>query len=207
MRDRYLGSGPEFESEPGSNELVLRNNLGITTPEELEDAEATLLDDLYSVIFQDHFPNRRIYVEDILGWHGAWLDTLYDWAGRLRTANVSKGGFAFAISAQVPALLSDFQAGFLDRHTPCHGISRDQLVQALAEVHVEFILIHPFREGNGRIARLLADIMVTQAGWAPLDYAAWNEDRTLYYTAIQHGLAGDYELIAQLFDTALGKLP
>jgi len=37
---------------------------------------------------------------------------------------------------------------------------------ALAEVHAELILIHPFREGNGRLARLLALLMALQAGFA-----------------------------------------
>jgi cell filamentation protein len=38
------------------------------------------------------------------------------------------------------------------------------LIRGLAEIHVEFVLIHPFREGNGRIARLLADVMACLAG-------------------------------------------
>lgn len=46
----------------------------------------------------------------------------------------------------------------------------DQLLNALSSAHVELILIHPFREGNGRIARLLSDVMAVQAEIGPLDY-------------------------------------
>jgi cell filamentation protein len=61
------------------------------------------------------------------------------------------------------------------------------LIRGLAEVHVEFVLIHPFREGNGRIARLLADVMACQAGIGPLDYSEWDRQRDLYFAAIRAG--------------------
>ncbi len=49
-------------------------------------------------------------------------------------------------------------------------MSREQVIEAIATVHVELILIHPFREGNGRLSRLLADVMAVQAGFQSLDY-------------------------------------
>jgi cell filamentation protein len=52
---------------------------------------------------------------------------------------------------------------------------------------VEFVLIHPFREGNGRIARLLCDVMACQAGIGPLDYSARDQQRDLYFAAIRAG--------------------
>jgi len=48
---------------------------------------------------------------------------------------------------------------------------------------VEFILIHPFREGNGRLSRLLADVMAVQSGRGPLDYSGWNEHKATYIQA------------------------
>lgn len=42
---------------------------------------------------------------------------------------------------------------------------------SLGIVHVEFIIIHPFREGNGRVARLLANLMALQARRSILNYA------------------------------------
>jgi hypothetical protein len=41
----------------------------------------------------------------------------------------------------------------------------------LAEVHAELILVHPFRDGNGRLARLVALLMALQAGLPPLDFS------------------------------------
>jgi cell filamentation protein len=52
----------------------------------------------------------------------------------------------------------------LAKHIPCAGMDDARLVRALAWTHAEFILIHPFREGNGRLARLLNTMMALQAG-------------------------------------------
>ncbi len=57
----------------------------------------------------------------------------------------------------------------LRKYTPCLFESRDKLIQALAEVHVELMLVHPFREGDGRLRRLLATLMALQAGLPVLD--------------------------------------
>jgi Fic/DOC family len=80
--------------------------------------------------------------------------------------NVKKDEFPFAAAAQIPKLMADFEEGPLRRHTPCRPTSIDGLAAALAEVHVELVLIHPFREGNGRAARILAVLMGLQAGVA-----------------------------------------
>ena len=77
------------------------------------------------------------------------------------------------------------------------------LADAIAVCHVELILIHPFREGNGRVSRLLADVMAVQAGHGPLDYSGWDEDKTAYFTAIQCGVGMDYAPMRALVSVAL----
>ena len=66
-------------------------------------------------------------------------------------------------------------------------------------VNVELILIHPFREGNGRIARLLCDVMAFQAEIGPLDYTEWDRSPGEYFAAIQAGHGRDLEPMQQLF--------
>lgn len=80
----------------------------------------------------------------------------------------------------------------------------DELASALGIVHVEFIIIHPFREGNGRVARLLANLMALQAGRSILNYAPI--DRTInpigygdYIKAIHKGVELDYKMIQNIF--------
>lgn len=80
----------------------------------------------------------------------------------------------------------------------------DQLMQALAITHVELILIHPFREGNGRLSRLLADVMAVQAGREPLDYSAWETHKSAYISAIHHGVSRDYAPMRRCMAQAMG---
>lgn len=110
----------------------------------------------------------------------------------------------FAAAAQVPTLLSKLDADWLHKQTPCCGMSHDEAIRAIAEIHVELILIHPFREGNGRIARPLADAMAYEAGIGLLDYSDWDEHKTAYIAAIHAGLEGNYEPMVERVRRAAG---
>jgi len=61
-------------------------------------------------------------------------------------------------------------------------------------------LIHPFREGNGRIARVLSTLMVLQAGLPLLNFGLISgEKKKEYFEAIQAGLDKNYEPMEKLF--------
>jgi len=203
MTDRYQVTGLEGHFEPGSDDQVLANKQGITDPNEMDDLELALLHDLYELVLGNEFPNRSLRVADLKTWHRRWLGNVYRWAGQERTVNLSKGGLPFAASTQIPTLLEQFERECLNRFTPCYGSSSDALVNAIATTHVEFILIHPFREGNGRLGRLLADVMAAQAGYGLLDYSHWKANRPGYFAAIQYGLRGDYGPMRTLVEEAL----
>lgn len=87
--------------------------------------------------------------------------------------------------------------------TACRPRSVNELLNALGTIHVELILIHPFREGNGRIARLLCDVMDVQAEVGPLDYSSWDQNREDYFAAIRAGARLDLAPIKELFRQAL----
>lgn len=192
MTDRYHVAGAEGDFEPGSEGRVLRNLVGIQSVEDMDELELALLAQLYEVVLLEELPDGQLSVDVLKNWHRLWLGNVYPWAGQERSVNMSKGGFPFAAAAQVPRLLIEFERKYLTRWTPCGSLSEYELVQAIAEVHVEFILIHPFREGNGRLSRLLADVMAVQAGHAPLDYSGWEADKARYIGAIHAGFSGDY---------------
>lgn len=203
MTNRYDASGSQSEFQPGSEGEVLRNLLDVTNPDEMDEIELDLLDQIYQSIFRRNFPDRRLAVADLESWHYQWLGNVYPWAGEVRNVNLSKGNFHFAAADQVPRLLHEFQETCLNRFTPSHGLSEEALSEALAITHVELILIHPFREGNGRLARLLADVMAAQANRGLLDYSEWDRNKERYFAAIQQGLDRIYGPMIELTSEAL----
>lgn len=205
--DRYLADDAQKAWQPGSGGRVLINKLAIVDPAEIAEVELVLLEKLYQAVLIESLPDRRLQTLDLKTWHRRWLGNLYEWAGEERSVNVSKGDFHFAAAAQIPRLLAEFERDCLARFTPCHEVVFDRLTEVIAVTHVELILIHPFREGNGRLSRLLADVMAVQAGRDPLDYSAWDADKPAYFSAIQQGLARDYEQMTGLVARAMGCEP
>lgn len=198
---RYDVAGlPETQFEPGSNEQVLKNQLGIKSPKEMDDAEARALERVMVGLVGKYDERHRFTAPDICEIHKSWLGEVYEWAGDYRQINVSKGDFPFAAAARVPSLMEQFERDVLARHTPCNFNERVDIVHALAETHVEFVLIHPFREGNGRVARVLSTLMALQAGLPLLDFGLIaGERKETYFTAVQAGLDKNYGPMERLF--------
>jgi len=102
--------------------------------------------------------------DSILGWHRTLLSGIRDdCAGRYRRAGewVRVGGHLGANPEFVPGLMGDLlrwydhseQVWFLDR---------------IAKFHLEFEVIHPFVDGNGRLGRVLINQQLQSLGWPPL---------------------------------------
>ena len=80
------------------------------------------------------------------------------------------------------------------------------MAEALAAVHAELILIHPFRDGNGRLARLLALLMGLQAGLPPLDFSPLDgRGKKRYIAAIHAAMGRDYRPLATLFEQIIER--
>lgn len=202
MTNRYTTSHlPEDQYEPGFDGMVLRNLLGITSKEEMEHVEEERFGSLMNEAATRFDSDHCFTAQDILWLHKTWLDGVFPWAGAYRNVNIGKGGFMFAAAAHVPELMRQFEKDQLARLTPCRFAQVEDVVAALAEVHVELILIHPFREGNGRIARLLSVLMGLQAGLPPLDFSGIeNINRDEYFAAVQAGMDLNYKPMERIFN-------
>ena len=116
--------------------------------------------------------------------------TMPDEAGRYRTTDVkaSGNGYRYADSFLVPQLMTDFVDWANRKEGACHP------VEFAAEAHYRFVTIHPFRDGNGRVARLLMNWFLLRAGF-PIAVVT-NDRRGSYIEALvaaQQG--GDHELV------------
>lgn len=147
---RYKAEGPEAEFEPGSRDRVLRNRLGIRSVREMARRESEALVAATQQVIDETRVDQRFTGASVRRMHRLWLGEIYVWAGEYRQVNMGKGDFMFASAAQVPRLMQELERGALREFTPCRFASPEEQARALAVVHAELILIHPFREGNGR---------------------------------------------------------
>ncbi len=198
---RYSTSGMiEDQYMPGSDGKVLKNLLNVTTTQEIGRVETEFLFVLTDQLLDEFDREKCFSTADLMEMHRRWLGQLYGWAGTYRQVLMSKGKFMFAAPAHIPLLMDEFQEELLEKYTPCIFSSKQEVVAALAIVHTELILIHPFREGNGRLARLLATLMALQAGLPPLDFSGFEQERQEeYFTAVRYGLGRNYNPMEKIF--------
>ena len=204
---RYKTDGlVEDQYEEGSEGLVLKNLLHIKNKQEIEELETRELYRVTEQLTEIYDQGHRFTADDICNMHRNWLGPVYEWAGKYRQVTISKGGFTFALPRFIPQLMANFEKNELSRYTPCNFEDRNEQSQAMAIVHTELLLIHPFREGNGRLSRLLAMLMALQAGLPPLDFSEFEGERKgEYFAAVRKGLERDYQPMAEFFSAVISR--
>ncbi|MGH9381017.1 MAG: Fic/DOC family protein [Thermoanaerobaculia bacterium] len=167
----------------------------------MQQAESQALLALTEALLDEVTDTQRFTEGNIVRMHRRWLGEIYSWAGEYRRVNVAKGDVLFAAADQVPRLMAELGRGELATPTPCQGMRDERLVRAFAVVHAELILIHPFREGNGRLARLLNTLMAAQVDFPLLDFGGIKgQARAAYFAAIQAAAGRDHGPIEQVFE-------
>jgi cell filamentation protein len=196
----------EATFEPGSRGRVLRNLQGIKTVREMQAAESRTLEAAQVWMVRRFDADHRLTGTDIRAIHKNWLGSIYGWAGEYRQVNIGKGGFMFAAAPLIPRLMDEFERKVLGPWTPCQGMDELRLVAALARTHAELVIIHPFREGNGRCARLVALLMALQAGMPPLDFhPLQGRGRAAYIAAIHAAFSGNYRPMEEAFERVIRR--
>ena len=143
--------------------------------------------------------DQQLTVTDINAIHKLFFSVLYSWAGKPREVNLTKEGFTFPAAQFLEQTLNTFEQEILKPNTPCFG-TKEQVLKKIAQVHLELLFIHPYREGNGRTARIIATIMAMQAGYKGFNWNVLEERFDDYIRSIQK-LNG--ELMATLLRDAL----
>ncbi len=184
--------------------MVLKNLRSISVKQAIDEAETRELYRATDELTEIYDQNHQFTAADICSIHRDWLGTIYEWAGKYRQVTISKGKFTFALPKFIPRLMADFEKQELARYTPCNFKSRKKQIQALAIVHTELLLIHPFREGNGRFSRLLAMLMALQARLPPLDFSEFEGERKEeYFAAVRTGLDKNYKPMEKVFNDVI----
>ena len=166
--------------------MVSTNKLGITDSPTLAREEERISKKSATRLFEQNLLNNMssgtwTTLQDI---HKVLFQDIYDFAGELRTVNISKGNFRFVpvmyLSEAVKTIESMPQNSF------------DEIV----EKYVEMNVAHPFREGNGRSMRLWLDHMLCVELQKTID---WSQiDKEKYLSAMERSPVNDLEIKAVL---------
>jgi cell filamentation protein len=204
---RYNTTGlPEDTYEPGSHKRVLKNLLGIKQKKKMDETEAKAQSRTLELLINQYDRNHRFTAADVCEIHKIWLGEIYEWAGRYRQVDIQKGNVRFTVPQFISQEMEELERKYLRRYTPCTLGSLDETVTAISIVHAELVRIHPFREGNGRVARLLAILMALQAGLPILDFTVIRgKMRENYFAAVRAGWDSNYEPMDQIFRKVISK--
>ena len=123
--------------------------------------------------------------------HGYIFGGLYDFAGQIRTKNISKGGFTFANCIHFPATLRTIES------------MPETTFDEIVDKYVEMNVAHPFMEGNGRSMRIWLDMMLKRALAKVVDWQ--RVDKEQYLQAMERSPINDLELRFLLFPNLTGE--
>lgn len=190
---KYLVPKNEKESEILPNLLKLSNKKDVEKKEfeGFYKAEVTLTESLTN---QTNFTIE--YIKDI---HKLALMDIYSFAGNYRKVNLSKSGFLFPGAQYIEKSMENLEKNMLSKLQHNYR-SKAKLIQDCSGVHAELLFIHPFRDGNGRVARILANLMMYKAGYERLKFEKlkgklWDE----YIYAVQSAGLNDYTKMNNVF--------
>lgn len=187
--DKYDASNDHY-CYPDSG--VLRNLLNIRDEEVLSEAERDITSLRIDDVYFTPPPYNLGYLQRL---HATLFTDLFGWAGQIRTVDIAKGGTRFChcnrIIPETDKLFSK-----LAGEQWLAGLSRAEICPKLAEYYCEFNMIHPFREGNGRVQRLFFEHLSLSAGYA-LDWSAIAPDE--WVQANIDGVIVNYEPMQRLF--------
>jgi cell filamentation protein len=200
MKDKYYYEY-EWDSDycyPNSH--ILKNKLNITNQHELEEAERAITSLKMSQAVSMGISGGFNF-EHLKTIHKFLFEDIYDWAGQVRTVNISKGNQFCRydyIGKQAEILFDKLKAeNYLKDCKSIVEIGK-RLAYYLSEINV----IHPFREGNGRTQRLFIELLAKNAGYE-IDFMKITKDEMLEASA--RAYACDYELMESIIIKALSN--
>lgn len=148
------------------------NKLNIRNLQTLEEEERILLLKGYEYFHKNLTENTIFDEQYFRELHGKTFRKLYDFAGKYRNVNISKGYSTFCQVRFLEQTSNEiFNKLRKDEYLKTYSDKpKDEFARKLAYYMCELIALHPFLELNGRIIRLFFDMIVTYNGYGYIDY-------------------------------------
>ena len=180
---------------PGTTCLV--NKLGIQDEAVLAETEAAVVLGKASLLDQHPIPGSFDF-DHYKRIHQFLFCDLYDWAGQIRTINISKKGTVFVSVDEIETCadvcfsrLASFSA---------EGLSHRELADEAADFYHTINMLHPFREGNGRAQRVFFTQWIRSLGY-DLDLSSVDPDA--FMVATIYAAQGVMDQLINFFERAI----
>lgn len=174
--------------------MTLENKLGITSSAELATQEERLSKKRALELFEsgmlDKLEPGTFKTLQVI--HKQLFMDIYDFAGKVRSVNIAKGGFRF-----VPAMY------LLDALKQIERMPQSTFNEII-EKYVEMNVAHPFREGNGRSTRIWLDLILKKELQLVIDWSKVNKED--YLSAMERSPIKDLEIKFLLKNALTGHI-
>lgn len=162
--------------------MALENKLGIKSSAELAREEERISKKKAVELFENGMLENLEAgkFQTLCEIHKYLFDDIYDFAGKIRTVNLSKGNFRFA-----PLMYLETAIKNVDKMP-------QNTFDEIVEKYVEMNIVHPFREGNGRSMRIWMDMMLKKQIGQVVDWSKIEKED--YLMAMERSPIKDIEI-------------
>ena len=204
-RDRYDTSGSVEAQYVDAEHTVLINKKEITNLHILQEAEEEALARAYETLLGEVRVDTPMTCQLLRHIHLRIFRDLYEWAGRWRKVWISKPGITWPASDFLEQNMEEFERNVL-RKSPAGSLKDDDsFCAAVGEIQGEFLVIHPFREGNARTIKVLTNLLATQTGRPFLAYDSTREGQKEYIEAARAAFKKRYAPMTEIISQALAR--
>ncbi|WP_139454006.1 protein adenylyltransferase Fic [Campylobacter armoricus] len=162
--------------------MILTNKLGIKNQLELAKEEERISKLKVKALFESGFLDtlKAGSFESLRIIHQKLFEDIYDFAGKIREVNISKGNFRFAPAVYLHEAIKKIE------------LMEQSCFEQIVEKYVEMNVAHPFREGNGRSMRIWLDLILKKELKKVVDWSLIDKDD--YIMAMQRSPIKDVEI-------------
>jgi cell filamentation protein len=180
------------------NSTVLKNKLGLQDQQQLDLADADYC--AIRIVELDENPIKGQFdLSHLRKIHHALFQDVYDWAGEIRTVDLTLKDSRFANVQYIEENANKLFKKLAADHY-LKNLEFTQLPYQLAHYLSEINVLHPFRDGNGRAQRIFISQLCKDLGYQ-IKYS--DLDEIEFYTAMENAFFGDESLLTQIIQKIL----
>jgi cell filamentation protein len=203
FRDRYDVSGNVEAEYVDAGQTVLVNKKGITDLHSLQIAEEDTLARSYEILLNEVRIDTPMTCELLRHIHFRIFGDLHEWAGRWRTVWIRKPGITWPAPDFLDRNMQEFEETVLRKHSFVALKDDNAFCDGIGKIQGEFLVIHPFREGNARTIKVLTNLLAVQTRRPFLVYDSTEKGREQYVSAAKAAFKKNHIPMIEIISQAL----